>query len=566
MNDYTIYENKLAALIKLNQIEQEPGKLNVIKYRKDGGGIDFLFAIGKNNGIGPEYYSMVQEHEETVVISIGTTPLDVSRLKHKELALCYCDPEGGLDLKWHLLKGIQTGNTWNRRFIELTEPGIYRNLEDGFRWFFFNGVLKREDDFISQSDTINLVTQNIEYFQRPTLEITLDLPEDTENDGLNYYLSEDTEYIEEPKFSIRVINYRGEDETSEYTIGLDNPEIHIEYLPDEGKYMVWGYWTGDFELPIQATRNSVTTTETIKVWFPEISYYGSCIVSDIDQSVIIRSVEPKLIYHDLERLDLEFTLGHTVQSTNTLEPERSILIIPHGFQQFSHIYDRNGLDYIQDYTYLQNYEYLETLYQAYFKNEPVIQNKLEQRFTNLEEYIDIPNSNWLRELDREDYYTKEQIDLMFSQYPMIRIDGNKLIVGDRTFRLEPWIDVADYYVGLAGMTREVFYSKTIDQLLSGATPYMVQNNPSYAKEYTNDDAGLVIFYVILKSNVRIDSGNLRSGNVTTDYTQADFNDPTYFDLRYGGVAINGAAYNVIGVRGVSLPDPNNMITLNFIKY
>jgi hypothetical protein len=321
---------------------------------------------------------------------------------------------------------------------------------------------------------------------------------------------------------------------------------------------VYRKYTTDFELPIVATRNNLQTIRTLKVWFPVIAYWGSCTISEIDQSIITKSIKPKLIYRNLEKLDLDYNLDN----------ERSILYLPidPSFPKFSHIYDRNGLDYIKDYTYFPEYEYLGNTYQAYLKNEPVYQESLEQQFTYLSELIDIPNSGWLRELDKEDYYTKEQVDSMFQDYPMIRLEGNKLIIGDRAFRLSPWIDNADYYVGIAGMTREVFYSKTVDQLLSSASPYMVQSTPSYAHEYTDSEAGLVVFYIIMRYNVTIDSGYLRSGNLVTPYTPEDFNDPTYFDLQYGNVAINGYSYKVIGVRGVSLSDPDNMITLNLTKH
>ena len=151
-------------------------------------------------------------------------------------------------------------------------------------------------------------------------------------------------------------------------------------------------------------------------------------------------------------------------------------------------------------------------------------------------------------------------------YPKITLDGNKLTIGNQSFRLEPWIDTADYYVGIAGMTKETFYNKTVDQLLSGATSYSVQSTPSYAHEYTDNEEGLVVFYIILKFNVSIDSGWYRSGNITTPYTPEDFTDPTYFDLQYGNVVINRASYKVIGVRGVTFSDQGNMITLNLIKH
>lgn len=548
MNEYVIEESKDVALVVLNQTRQVPGKINIIYYRNEDNKVDFLYAIGKASGTGPLYYSMVQEHEETLVVTITNQPSDVSDLVHEEKALAYNSETE----KWYILEersGI-------RQITELTSPGIYRNLDDGFRWFFNGSVLKREDDFLSSDETEWLITQNIQYFKKPTLEVTLiNIPEETIVDKNNYYLPEDINYIEKPEFTIRVLNYKGEDETSKYVISLSSGDTVVY---EDGKYVVYRRYTEDFELSIVATRNNSSTTETLNIWFPVIAYWGSCIVSDINQSIEPRRIKPKLIYHNLEKLDLDYTLDN----------ERSILYIPVDpkFSKFSHVYDRNGLDYIKNYTYYPSYEYRNSLYQVYIKNEPVIQDSLEQRFTHLDEFLDIPNSGWLRELDKEDYYTKEQVDEKFQDYPMIRLEGDKLIIGDREFKLSPWIDNADYYIGLTGNTRENFYSKTTQQLVGDATSYMVQSTPTFTHEYTEEDDGLNIFYIILKFNVKIESGSIRSGNLVTEFTAEDFNNPAYFDVRYGSVAINQISYTIIGVRGISLSDEGNVITLNFIKY
>lgn len=550
--EYIIEESKDIALVVLNQTWQVPGKINIIYYQTSDSGVDFLYAIGKASGFGPSYYSMIQEHEETPVITITDSPSDVSTLTHKEKALAYNTDTS----KWYMLEDTLENGIWTRHITELISPAIYRNLDDGFRWFFNGIVLKREDDFLGSAETEGLVIQNIEYFQRPTLEITLlDVPEDTAEDGTDYYLPEDTLDVEKPAFTIRILNYKGEDDTSKYTISL-NSEDPLVY--EDGKYVVYRKYTEDFELPICATKNNLQTTKALKVWFPIIALWGSCIVSDIDHSIVPRRIRPKLIYHNLERLDLDYELDN----------ERSILYLPvdPSLPKFSHIYDRNGLDYIKNYTYYPGYEYLGTVYQAYLKNEPIVQDSLEQRFTYLDELLDVPNSGWLRELDKEDYYTKEQIDEKFQDYPMIRLEGDKLIIGDRAFRLSPWIDTADYWIGITGGTRESFYGKTKTQIIDTAEPYMVSSSPSFAYEYTEADVDLPIFYVIYKFNVSITGGTLRSGGLETTYEASDFTNPMYFDIQYGTVAIDNQSYNILGVRGTSLCDPGNEIILNFEKH
>ena len=253
-----IAESKIDALTALNEEWQTSGKINVVRYRTEDGGVDFLLAIGKGAGTGPEFYSMVQTQEEITVMQISTDPLDVTTLAHGGKALCYCDLGDGN--RWYLIYNNDSGV---RQFSPLTETAIYRNLDDGFRWFFVDPVLKREDDFLSESGTIDIVTQNIEYFKEPTLNITLELPESTYQSDTNYYLPEGTESIEKPVFSINILNYKGEDKTDKYTISIESGE-EVQEISD-GKYMVWGLWEADFELGIQATKDSKTYTEPFKV-------------------------------------------------------------------------------------------------------------------------------------------------------------------------------------------------------------------------------------------------------------------------------------------------------------
>lgn len=368
----TIELNKEVALVKLNQTSQVPDQLNIIRYYTETGGIDFLLAIGKDYGVGPEYYSIVQSHEETLVLSIGSL-LDVSTLIHDEKALCFCNPDNRYpEDRWYMITDIPgPGDTSTRNFTELTEPAIYRNLDDGFRWFFVDGVLKREDDFISLEQAQELIEQNIEYFQKPTIEVDLQLPLGTINDGFNYYLPTlQSPVIEKPRFTISIYNYRGEDETDKYTVSLSDGGEYIEQVDDTNEYIVWRQYTSDFTIPLRVTKNSIDTDYTIYVWFPEIIYYGTANL--VSNNIVPLSVSPRNVYHNLTELDLEYTLDF----------ERSILMIPQGFTRFIHIYDINGLDYINDYTYLSQYTYQDSSYQVYYKNSAVTIENFRQKFTD----------------------------------------------------------------------------------------------------------------------------------------------------------------------------------------
>ena len=541
-SDYVIEETKEIALIKLNRIWQTPNKISIIRYYNEEHEVDFLFAIGKASGFGPDYYSIVQSHEETLVISVGTDLYDVATLSHFEKALCFCNPHNEYpESKWFLVEDIlNTDNhQYTRTFTELTKPGIYRNLDDGFRWFYSYGTLKREDDFLSGSETIHIIDERIENFRRPKLIITpTNLPEGTCKRGNNYYLPKGTSYLDTFIFHLKIVDYKGEDVTSQYEITVESGEV-VEYLGNK-LYRVLGRWEEDFELTIQATKETVMLKKTLRIWFPVLAYYGSCTVDGINETInLSNDIQEKVIYHDLRRLIVDYSLNN----------KRSILIIPHEFEKFLHTYERNGLDYIKNYTFIENYEYSSgvpgIVYNAYVKNEPIVLEEFEQIFT----YRDI--YRYLAWLNLCDYYTKDEIDELLGDDPVIT---NEI----------------DYYIGKIGGTRPDFYNIPINTLFENATAYSIEETPRYAYEYGEDDNGLYILYIILRSNVRITSGTLisncgeNSGVMVTNYREQDFSDPRYFSIQASRV-VDGVVYNIHGLRGLSLPDPGNIIELNFIK-
>lgn len=119
-----------------------------------------------------------------------------------------------------------------------------------------------------------------------------------------------------------------------------------------------------------------------------------------------------------------------------------------------------------------------------------------------------------------------------------------------------------YYIGMMPGTKSSIYSKTPGELISSSSEY---DNLKYTYTYTFEDSGLVNFYVILSPGVEIESGSLRSGELETEYEKSDFENPTYFDIQCGDFDWNDERYKLVGVRGISLCDSGNIITLNFTK-
>ena len=155
-------------------------------------------------------------------------------------------------------------------------------------------------------------------------------------------------------------------------------------------------------------------------------------------------------------------------------------------------------------------------------------------------------------------------DLVSELFYQIYYMGVYRALGEDEIKPEPTPqpDAYVYYIGMMPGTKSSVYSKTPGELISSSSEY---NNLRYTYTYTLGDSGLVNFYVILSPGVEIESGSLRSGELETEYEKADFTNPTYFDIQYGDFDWEGEKYRLLGVRGISLCDPGNTITLNFTK-
>lgn len=375
---YIVKHDKEVALAALNETLQYPDKINIIYYYLTPENpsplkVDFLYAIGKSDGYGPEHYSIVQSHEETLVVHVGDEAPDVSQLIYNQKALVFCNPDNRYDEnRWYIVKAVpeeEGSEILIRHYTELTDEGIYRNLDDGFRWYFSGGKLKREDDFLTLNEILELIDSNSNIPQ-PTLNVTFYLPEGTSREGGNYYLPIGTSEVKRPAFSVTILDHEGKDITSEYTISV--PGTHTRPFSDDGteKYMILNLYKLDSSITVNATKGSKILSSTINLWFPFIAYYGTCTVGN-NNEVTITSATQRAIYNNLSKLIIEYNL-----SVNN-----SYLLMPLSFAKFDHIYDINDFDYIYDYTYDQNFSYQDGVYVGYIKKDLVTISNFIQVFT-----------------------------------------------------------------------------------------------------------------------------------------------------------------------------------------
>lgn len=141
-----VERDRSIAILRLNQCEHLIGQPVMVRYYTDDSHTetDTVLAIGIQNGVGEDCYKVISLGGLVLVRNVVQTPPDVSQLTHGEIYLCpdengvwsYMYEEGGV----RQIENITGG------------PFIFSSIEDKYRWFYRNGVLKREDDFDTIAD------------------------------------------------------------------------------------------------------------------------------------------------------------------------------------------------------------------------------------------------------------------------------------------------------------------------------------------------------------------------------------------------------------------------------
>ena len=145
-----VADNRSIAIIKLNKLVHKVGQPVMVKYFSDLSKttIDTVVAIGVKEGIGKDCYKIISLGGLIPINGVNIeTPLDASELNEQELFLYKKDGY------WQFvyLEESTKPNEWvkvEEKIVDLS-PTVFVNIKDNFRWFWRDGVLKREDDFLS---------------------------------------------------------------------------------------------------------------------------------------------------------------------------------------------------------------------------------------------------------------------------------------------------------------------------------------------------------------------------------------------------------------------------------
>lgn len=147
-----IERDRNVARLRLNQHEFVVGEPVMVRYYldKEQTEIDTLFALGIKNGTGEDCYKIISLGGLNIIRKVMDELPDVSLLVHGELYLCknedgvwsYIYEEDGV----RKIKPISGG------------PFIFHCTDDNYKWYFRDGILKREDDFYIRSEIDKMIS------------------------------------------------------------------------------------------------------------------------------------------------------------------------------------------------------------------------------------------------------------------------------------------------------------------------------------------------------------------------------------------------------------------------
>lgn len=364
------------AILRLNLAQHLVGQPVMVRYYVDEEQTetDTLFAIGIKDGVGEDCYKVISLGGLNLVSDVVNELPDVSALTHGELYL-YQDPE---DKAWYYVYEVD-----NERQLEKITGGPYtfNNIKDKYRWFFNDGILRREDDFYSRdeidstlNDRFSAVIDRIEALEEEVkkhhdwlVEIDKEvfpLTVTFTNKTGTLFLTGTTQNI---TYNINVVR-KGESVKNDCTYTINGSAIMID---DSGNYTKTGVTsTTTFNLVATYTELGITGTASNTVNFGYYFYYGAIPAS----GWTINETNVKALAN--RRLQIK----QTTTFTTNLSLQKIAFACPSTYGAIAHIYDANSFDYINDYTRssitVDGFDYY-----VYVKNSEVTVTNFRQQFT-----------------------------------------------------------------------------------------------------------------------------------------------------------------------------------------
>lgn len=352
-----IERDRSIAILRLDEHYFYVGEPVIVRYYVDPETqeeIDTLIAVGIQEGLGKECYQVVSLGGLVLVRDVVDELPDVSQLVHGELYL-YHNPDDSL---WYYVYKPESSN--ERQIEQIKAPDtVFVNIETRYRWFWKDGVLKREDDFYSRTEVDDIINELVNLVSPPTL--TASIQEGT------LFESGTSQTI---TLEIHVLNSMDVDVTKTCKIFIDDQEVVLNRI----NCIQFSNQQANRDFVIKAEYNVGSikrTLETVvKLRFGYYFYYGI-----VDQDWVPSSPEVRNLGNSVLSVRQNF-----IWNDITLEKQKTVFAYPKVYGLMSHIYDDNGLCYIPDYLVYEIELPGEEVYYVYVKKDIVQIENFNQHF------------------------------------------------------------------------------------------------------------------------------------------------------------------------------------------
>lgn len=351
--------DRATALLRLDQHYFYPGEPVEVRYsvtnpNGQGTEVDTILAVGISEGYGKDNYKVMSLGGLELVQDVVTELPDVSALIHGEIYL-YQDPK---DEVWYYVYKVNE----DRQIEQVVGKEMtFVNISDRYRWFWKDGVMKREDDFF----TNDMIQDTIDELFR------IVFPPYIEAKSTNGYLFRSGESVQ-IQLEISIKNKVGENFTDEYIIKVDGNQV---YTPTAvGGYKPWTspYYSvsHDFQIYAESVRGGSITgiTSVVQVRFGYDVYYGIVDPGWTPTEAAVIS------------LDKDLKARENVRWENIdLDDQITVFASPKVYGKLEHIFDENGLCILNDYN-IREMSIDGIPYYIYWKKEPIQIQGLIQEF------------------------------------------------------------------------------------------------------------------------------------------------------------------------------------------
>lgn len=198
-----------------------------------------------------------------------------------------------------------------------------------------------------------------------------------------------------------------------------------------------------------------------------------------------------------------------------------------------------------------------------------VRNRIGALKAYLDDFMDKVNCKLNKKVDKKRGYGLSKNDFTdclkekLENFPDISIDGNRLIINGKSYKLEEWVEIFDYYIGWINVRkREHFLELSKDELLNAVKA--TGTVPPEGKLYGKDVAcGYNTFFVMKKKKLDINhSVRGEYSEWESEGLKSDIRTYMPSVMQHTDVMINDNMYDVYGLH-TGYPNPSDTVQIAF---